>query len=79
LGFQPYLATKATRVRRIVLIVNYKVAYWDEKINLAAHFAKRNTKKYGGAEKRAGKNSLPLNPFLFARPLFLGVRGGFAP
>ncbi|MDO8486418.1 MAG: hypothetical protein Q7S77_01830 [Candidatus Staskawiczbacteria bacterium] len=30
----------------------------------------------GGAEKRAGKNSFPLNPFLFARPIFLvGVRG----
>jgi len=28
----------------------------------------------GGAEKRASKNSLPLNPVLFARPLFLGVR-----
>jgi len=27
---------------------------------LAAHFAKRNTKKYGGAEKRAGKNFYPV-------------------
>jgi len=54
------LRLNATGVRQIVSIVNYKIAYWDEKINLAAHFAKRNTKKYGGAEKRAGKNFYPV-------------------
>jgi hypothetical protein len=48
---------------------------------LAAHFAKRNTKFGGGGtpaverfafttgqEARAGKNSFPPTPFLFARP-----------
>jgi len=44
---------------------------------LAAHFAKRNTKKYGGANKRAGKNSFPLNPFLFARPASPAGRPNF--
>jgi hypothetical protein len=45
-----------------------------------------DTKKYGKApaerqarKKRAGKNSFPPTPFLFARPLFWGVLGGFAP
>jgi hypothetical protein len=49
--------------------------------SLAAHFAKRNTKFGGGGtpvverfafttgqEARAGKNSFPPTPFLFARP-----------
>ena len=37
--------------------------------SLAAHFAKRNTKFGGGGGKaRAGKNSFPPTPFLFARP-----------
>jgi len=35
---------------------------------LAAHFAKRNTKFDGGGKARAGKNSFPPTPFLFARP-----------
>ena len=35
---------------------------------LAAHFAKRNTKLGGGGKARAGKNSFPPTPFLFARP-----------
>ena len=35
--------------------------------SLAAHFAKRNT-KFGGGKARAGKNSFPPTPFLFARP-----------
>ena len=35
---------------------------------LAAHFAKRNTKFGGGGKARAGKNSFPPTPFLFARP-----------
>jgi len=35
---------------------------------LAAHFAKRNTKNCGGEKARAGKNSFPPTPFLFARP-----------
>ena len=34
---------------------------------LAAHFAKQNT-KFGGGKARAGKNSFPQTPFLFARP-----------
>jgi len=34
---------------------------------LAAHFAKRNTKFGGGGKARAGKNSFPPTPFLFAR------------
>ena len=34
---------------------------------LAAHFAKRNT-KFRGGKARAGKNSFPPTPFLFARP-----------
>ncbi|MDP2704726.1 MAG: hypothetical protein Q8P01_06030, partial [bacterium] len=34
----------------------------------AAHFAKRNTKFGGGGKARAGKNSFPPTPFLFARP-----------
>jgi len=37
---------------------------------LAAHFAKRNTKFGGGGKARAGKNSFPPTPFLFARPRF---------
>ncbi|MBU1951657.1 hypothetical protein KJ733_01955, partial [Patescibacteria group bacterium] len=49
---------------------------------LAAHFAKQNT-KFGGGKKlewkaRAGKNSFPPTPFLFARPsdwiLKFGIR-----
>ena len=47
--------------------------------SLAAHFAKRNTKFGGGGkaflrlsasdgQARAGKNSFPPTPFLFARP-----------
>jgi len=36
--------------------------------SLAAHFAKRNTKFGGGGKARAGKNSFPPTPFLFARP-----------
>ena len=36
--------------------------------SLAAHFTKRNTKFGGGGKARAGKNSLPPTPFLFARP-----------
>ena len=35
---------------------------------LAAHFAKQNTKFGGGGKARAGKNSFPPTPFLFARP-----------
>ena len=35
---------------------------------LVAHFAKRNTKFGGGGKARAGKNSFPPTPFLFARP-----------
>ena len=35
--------------------------------SLAAHFAKRNTKFGGGGKARAGKNSFPPTPFLFAR------------
>jgi len=35
---------------------------------LAAHFAKQNTKFDGGGKARAGKNSFPPTPFLFARP-----------
>jgi len=35
---------------------------------LVAHFAKQNTKFDGGGKARAGKNSFPLTPFLFARP-----------
>ena len=34
---------------------------------MAAHFAKRNTKFGGGGKARAGKNSFPPTPFLFAR------------
>jgi hypothetical protein len=34
---------------------------------LAAFFAKRKT-KFGGGKARAGKNSFPPTPFLFARP-----------
>jgi len=45
---------------------------------LAAHFAKRNTKFGGGGKARAGKNSFPPTPFLFARPsdwiLKFGIR-----
>jgi len=37
---------------------------------LAAHFAKQNTKFGGGGKARAGKNSFPQTPFLFARPSF---------
>src|SRR4030042_3278044 len=36
--------------------------------SLAAHFAKRNTQFGGGGKARAGKNSFPPTPFLFARP-----------
>ena len=40
--------------------------------SLATHFAKRNTKNCDGekevAKARAGKNSFPPTPFLFARP-----------
>ena len=36
--------------------------------SLAAHFAKQNTKFGGGGKARAGKNSFPPTPFLFARP-----------
>ncbi|KKT22015.1 MAG: hypothetical protein UW08_C0020G0001, partial [Parcubacteria group bacterium GW2011_GWB1_43_8b] len=35
---------------------------------LTVHFAKRNTKFGGGGKARAGKNSFPPTPFLFARP-----------
>ncbi|MDD3984183.1 MAG: hypothetical protein PHE11_05510 [Candidatus Omnitrophica bacterium] len=35
-----------------------------------AHFAKQNTKFGGGGKARAGKNSFPQTPFLFARPSF---------
>jgi len=35
---------------------------------LAALFAKQKTKFGGGGKARAGKNSFPLTPFLFARP-----------
>ena len=46
--------------------------------SLAAHFAKRNTKFGGGGKARAGKNSFPPTPFLFARPsdwiLKFGIR-----
>jgi len=34
---------------------------------LAALFAKQKT-KFGGGKARAGKNSFPPTPFLFARP-----------
>jgi hypothetical protein len=30
-------------------------------------------------KKEGGQKFLPPTPFLFARPLFLGVQGGFAP
>ena len=36
--------------------------------SLAAHFAKRNAKFGGGGKAKAGKNSFPPTPFLFARP-----------
>jgi len=36
--------------------------------SLAAHFAKQNTKFGGSGKARAGKNSFPPTPFLFARP-----------
>ena len=48
---------------------------------LAAHFAKRNTKFGGGGKARAGKNSFPPTPFLFARPsgnLFQNSAFGFS-
>jgi len=56
---------------------------------LAVHFAKRNTKFGGGGtlrlrsgqEARAGKNSFPPTPFLFARPsgnLFQNSAFGFS-
>jgi len=45
----------------------------------AARWRIASTKKHGGANKRAGKNSLPLTPFLFARPFILGAFRGFAP
>ena len=59
---------------------------------MAAHFAKRNTKFGGGTpvverfafttgqEARAGKNSLPPTPFLFARPseVFQNSASGFS-
>ena len=48
---------------------------------LAAHFAKRNTKFGGGGKARAGKNSFPPTPFLFARPsvnLFQNSASGFS-
>src|SRR3989338_6148789 len=35
---------------------------------LAVLFAKQKTKFGGGGKARAGKNSLPPTPFLFARP-----------
>jgi hypothetical protein len=35
---------------------------------LAALFAKQKTKFGGGGKARAGKNSFPPTPFLFARP-----------
>jgi len=35
---------------------------------LAALFAKQKTKFGGGGKARAGKNSFPSTPFLFARP-----------
>ncbi|KKR00106.1 MAG: hypothetical protein UT27_C0022G0001 [Candidatus Nomurabacteria bacterium GW2011_GWD2_39_12] len=38
--------------------------------SLATHFAKRNMKFGGGGKARAGKNSFPPTPFLFARPRF---------
>ena len=37
-------------------------------IVLAALFAKKKTKFGGGGKARAGKNSFPPTPFLFARP-----------
>ena len=49
--------------------------------SLAAHFAKRNTKFGGGGKARAGKNSFPPTPFLFARPsanLFQNSASGFS-
>ena len=61
--------------------------------SLAAHFAKRNTKFGGGGtpvverfafttgqEARAGKNSFPPTPFLFARPseVFQNSASGFS-
>jgi len=48
---------------------------------LAAHFAKQNTKFGGGGKARAGKNSFPPTPFLFARPsanLFQNSASGFS-
>ena len=49
--------------------------------SLAAHFAKRNTKFGGGGKARAGKNSFPPTPFLFARPslkVFQNLAFGFS-
>jgi hypothetical protein len=49
--------------------------------SLAAHFAKRNTKFGGGGKARAGKNSFPPTPFLFARPsakVFQNSASGFS-
>ena len=49
--------------------------------SLAAHFAKQNTKFGGGGKARAGKNSFPPTPFLFARPsanLFQNSAFGFS-
>ena len=49
--------------------------------SLAAHFAKQNTKFGGGGKARAGKNSFPPTPFLFARPsanLFQNSASGFS-
>ena len=48
--------------------------------SLAAHFAKRNTKFGGGGKARAGKNSFPPTPFLFARPseVFQKSASGFS-
>jgi|GEM_PF-2384828 len=48
---------------------------------LAAHFAKQNTKFGGGGKARAGKNSFPPTPFLFARPsakVFQNSASGFS-
>ena len=48
---------------------------------LAAHFARQNTKFGGGGKTRAGKNSFPPAPFLFARPsanLFQNSAFGFS-
>ena len=49
--------------------------------SLAAYFAKRNTKFGGGGKARAGKNSFPPTPFLFARPslkVFQNSASGFS-